>query len=108
MLMADGINRKKTENIKSIKAVKRGKGGLFAKGTKGGPGRPPRQTETQYLDRLRENVTLDDWDEIINAMKTAAKRGDVQAFNALCKWCMPKQANEDQVDRDDPDPEGLA
>lgn len=73
-----------------------------------GAGRPRRQTETEYLDRLRENVTLDDWDQIINAVKRKAKQGDVRAFEALCKWCMPKQAQETEVERDDTDPEGLA
>lgn len=101
--MADGINRKKT-----AKSVKRGKGGKFAKGTKAGPGRPRRQTETEYLDTLRETVTLDDWRDICRAMVKKARGGDVRAFEALCKWAMPQQITTEEDDLDYETPEGLS
>ncbi len=77
---------------------KRNAKGQFVKGEKGiSPGRPRRQTEAEYLDTLRETVTLDDWREICIAMVNKAKDGDVRAFEALCKWAMPQEQQNQAV-----------
>ena len=86
---------------KNVKKAKRNNKGQFVKGAKGiSPGRPRRQTETEYLDRLRENITLDKWDMMVDAMWEKACAGDVQAFNAVAKWCMPKDSIETDIERD--------
>ena len=97
------------KSTKNVKKAKRNNKGQFVKGAKGiSPGRPRRQTETEYLDRLRENITLDKWDQMVNAMWEVAIGGDVQAFNAICKWVLPKDTPEAEIERIDEDPEGLA
>lgn len=72
------------------------------------PGRPRRQTEVEYLTTMRETITLEDWAEMCRAMMQRAKRGDVQAFQCLCKFSLPQTMPEPTVELDDPEPEGLA
>lgn len=105
--MAKRLDAGKTQKDKKPQKGK-ARGRPFQKGNPGGPGRPRRQTETEYLDTLRETVTLDDWREICLAMVDKAKGGDVRAFEALCKWAMPAHAIEAEIERSDEDPEGLA
>ena len=56
--------------------------GQFVDGNPGGPGRPPRVIENEYLKVFTENVSLDDWGEIIAKTVELAKDGD----NAARSW----------------------
>lgn len=95
-------------DINRPKIVKRGARGRFVKGHCGGPGRPRRQTEVEYLTTMRETISLQDWAEMVRAMVARAKKGDVQAFQCLCKFNLPAVMPEQPVVYDDPEPEGLA
>lgn len=61
-------------------------GGKFAPGNAGGPGRPPRQTETAYLSRMMQVVSLDTWETIVRAAVAAAQAGDHQARGWLAGY----------------------
>ncbi len=60
--------------------------GRFAKGNPGGPGRPRRSVEIEYLARLSEIVTLDDFAKIAERAKTDAIDGDARAREWLSKY----------------------
>ncbi|HKB36037.1 MAG TPA: hypothetical protein VKD72_06255 [Gemmataceae bacterium] len=60
--------------------------GHFTVGNPGGPGRPRRTVERDYLAALSEAVTLDDWQEIVQAAVAAAKQGDGKARDWLCRY----------------------
>ncbi len=49
-----------------------------------------RRTERDYVSVLLDEVTLDDWREVVNGAKEAAKSGDAQARAWLAKYLMGK------------------
>jgi hypothetical protein len=51
-----------------------------------GPGRPPRTVERRYLQILMEEVTEDDWREIVRQAKDDAKTGNVATQAWLSKY----------------------
>jgi len=60
--------------------------GRFAKGNPGGPGRPRRSVEIEYLAKLSEVVTLDDFAKIAERAKADAIDGDARAREWLSKY----------------------
>jgi hypothetical protein len=62
------------------------KSGQFTAGNPGGPGRPRRAVERQYLAALSDDITLDDWKDIVKAAVTAAKQGDGKARDWLTRF----------------------
>lgn len=50
--------------------------GQFADGHKGGPGRPSKAREAAYLAVFTEEVTLDDWRDIVRTAKQDATTGE--------------------------------
>lgn len=51
-----------------------------------------RRTEGDYMGVLLEAVTLDDWRDVVNNAKVAAKAGDPQARAWLAQYLMGKPA----------------
>ena len=51
-----------------------------------------RRTEGDYMGVLLEAVTLDDWRDVVNNAKAAAKAGDSQARAWLAQYLMGKPA----------------
>lgn len=64
--------------------------GKFIKGKPGGPGRPPRATEAEYLDALKESLPLDRFKKIVDAYAKRAERGDTRAAEVLFKHVLPQ------------------
>lgn len=62
------------------------KKGRFAEGNPGGPGRPRRAVERDYLAALSENVSLEEWRDIVQAAVSKAKEGDCKARDWLTKY----------------------
>jgi len=60
--------------------------GQFAKGNPGGPGRPRRSVEIEYLAKLSDVVTLDDFARIAERAKADAIDGDARAREWLSKY----------------------
>jgi hypothetical protein len=65
-----------------------GPGRPFAKGHAPyiGPGRPPRTAERRYLEILMEEVTEDDWREVVRQARDDAKAGNGTARAWLSKY----------------------
>ena len=59
--------------------------GRFAPGNAGGPGRPARAVERDYMTALCDEISLDDWREIVRQAVGAAKDGDTQARNWITR-----------------------
>ena len=68
--------KKKANPLESPKRDRDEKGRLLPGHSIKSPGRPPRVTEVQYLDKLREKVTLDKWGEMVDAMVRKALKVD--------------------------------
>lgn len=66
----------------------RNSNGTFAKGNPGGPGRPRCPVEQDYLRRLAESISLDDWQRIVDRAKADALEGDAAARNWLAKYLL--------------------
>ncbi len=64
--------------------------GQFAKGNRGGPGRPRRAVERDYLAKLSEAVTLEDWEQICKRAVEDARAGDAKARDWLTRYCLGK------------------
>jgi hypothetical protein len=58
-------------------------GGRFAKGNAGGPGNPHARPAARLRSALFKAVTPDDLRDVIQALLTAAKGGDVSAAKEL-------------------------
>lgn len=56
------------------------------------PGRPRRAIEVEYLKALSDEVSLDDWKEIVRAAKDAAKAGDAKAREWLASYVIGDKA----------------
>ena len=67
------------------------KGHKFSVGNNGG--RPRRSVEEEFLKRLAENVTQDDFDKMILSAVSRAKAGDVACLRLLLQYLigMPTQ-----------------
>lgn len=71
--------------------------GRFVPGTSGNPaGRSPRQVEKEYLDALIANVSMEDWEKIIERAVKDASNGDSVARKWLSDYLLPtpKQRTE--------------
>lgn len=69
----------------------------FQKGQSGNPaGRAKREVEKSYLKRLHDDVSLDDWGEIIAVAILQAKKGDKDARKWLGDYLLgtPVQRTE--------------
>jgi hypothetical protein len=64
------------------------KTGRFLPGHAGGPGRPPRAIETDYLQKLADQVTLEDWAAITQRAIKDAKKGSGAARAWLSKYML--------------------
>ncbi len=62
--------------------------GRFAPGNGGGPGRPRRAIERDYLAKMSENISLDDWGEIIRKAVADAKLGDARARDFVARYAL--------------------
>ena len=62
--------------------------GRWLKGHPGGPGRPRRAVEQEFLAKLSDGVSLDDWAEITAKAVQAAKQGDAQARRWLSMYLL--------------------
>lgn len=66
--------------------------GTFAPGhTFKSPGRPRRAVEVEYLRALSDEVTTDDWKEIVAKAKEQAKAGDAKAREWLAGFVIGKE-----------------
>jgi hypothetical protein len=63
--------------------VRDGKG-RFIKGKPGGPGRPPRATEQEYREAIKEVIPLERFIRQLEKLATRADRGDSRAFDKIC------------------------
>jgi hypothetical protein len=68
------------------------KTGRFLPGHAGGPGRPPRAIETDYLQNLADQVTLEDWAAITRRAVMDAKKGSAAARAWLSKYVLGDRA----------------
>src|SRR5690348_8204282 len=65
-----------------------GNRGSFKEGHPGMGGRPPRTAERRYLQVLTEEVTDEDWREVVRAALADAKVGDARARLWLSKYVL--------------------
>lgn len=71
--------------------VLRDKQGRFIKGQTGNPkGRPRRAIEERYLRRLRRAVNSEEWDAILEKVKSEAKKGEKWAVEFLAHYLIGK------------------
>ena len=63
--------------------------GRFAPGNPGGPGRPRRKVERDYLGRMSDAVSLDDWQRITERAVQDALDGDGAARAWLSRHLLP-------------------
>ena len=63
--------------------------GRFAPGNPGGPGRPRRKVERDYLGRMSDAVSLDDWQRITHRAVQDALDGDGTARAWLSRHLLP-------------------
>jgi len=65
--------------------------GRFIKGMSGNPGgRPPRATEQEYLDALKDALPIERFMKIVNRYAERAERGDTRAAEVLFKYVLPQ------------------
>lgn len=64
--------------------------GQFVKGHPGGPGRPKREIEQAYFRATVGSVSEREWQNVIKAMLTEAKKGNVAAATWLGNYLMGK------------------
>ncbi len=62
--------------------------GRFANGNPGGPGRPRRSVEIEYLARLSDTITLEDWGQIVDTARRRAIAGDPRARDWLARYLL--------------------
>lgn len=65
-------------------AAMRDNKGRFVKGKPGGPGRPPRATEQEYRDTIKEVIPLERFIRQLEKLAARADRGDSRAFDKIC------------------------
>lgn len=58
--------------------------GRFVKGKPGGPGRPPRATEQEYREAIKEVIPLERFIRQLEKLAARADRGDSRAFDKIC------------------------
>jgi hypothetical protein len=64
----------------------RDKNGRFVKGWKGGPGRPRRSVEEKFLDRVRANISEEQFDQMVRSARDKAIAGDFALFKLLLSY----------------------
>lgn len=62
----------------------RGPNGKFIKGNHASPGRPPRATEQEYRDTIKEVIPLERFIRQLEKLAARADRGDSRAFDKIC------------------------
>ena len=66
--------------------VKRDEKGRFVKGTVANPnGRPPRATEQEYIDAVKDIVPLDRFKRMLERQAQRAEHGDIRAFECVVR-----------------------
>ena len=75
--------------------IGRNKKGRFVPGNAGGPGRPTQERERQWLQALREGVTVEDWKIVIQGALEDAKARDEKARSWLGKYLMDPALAQD-------------
>lgn len=58
--------------------------GKWVKGKAGGPGRPPRATEEEYREAIKDVVPLERFIRQLMKLAERADRGDSRAFDKIC------------------------
>ena len=76
---------------------KRKNNGRFAAGNSGGPGRPKKAIERNYLLKLAEACTLEDWQGIIEKTVSMAKDGDNKSREWLASYLLGAPAKESHL-----------
>lgn len=74
--------------------------GRFIKGKKGGPGRPPKATEAEYLDALKDILPLERFQRIVDSYARRAEKGDTRAAEVLFKYVLPNVNRIDVTTKD--------
>lgn len=77
----------------------RGPGGRFARGNKGGPGNPHAQHVAKLRSALFEAVTPEDIRDVISALVTQARAGDVASIKELLQRLLGPPVDIDILDR---------
>lgn len=62
--------------------------GRFIKGNGGGPGRPRKEIEQDYLEATINNVSVNDWKDVVGKALAQAKRGDTAARKWLSDYLL--------------------
>jgi len=62
--------------------------GRFAQGNRGGPGRPRRAVELDYLAKLGDALSLEDWAAIVKRAVADAKNGSGQAREWVSRYAL--------------------
>ena len=65
--------------------------GKFVAGGPPGPGRPRRLTESHYLAKLSEAISLNDWQQIVRKAKEDAINGDWRARSWLSDYLLGRE-----------------
>ena len=73
--------------------------GRFTKGNPGGPGNPFAKRVHQLRSALIQAVTEEDIREIVEALVTLAKGGDVAAAREVLSRCLGKPQEADFIER---------
>jgi len=77
--------------------------GRFIKGVSGNPkGRAPREIEETYRAILIDEVSPDDWRQIIRKAKDQAKRGDTSARKFLADYIIGLPVQKVAGDKENP------
>jgi len=79
-----------TEKVIKINSATAGRDsqGRFVKGHASQGGRPRRATELSFLKRLRDTVTEEAWQQIVNSAVNAAIAGDAKARDWLSSYLL--------------------
>lgn len=65
--------------------------GRYVPGHPGTGGRPPKPTEQEYFDALREAVPLERFKLIVEKQLQRAERGEIMSFNAIVNRLVPER-----------------
>lgn len=75
--------------------------GRFVKGQSGNPkGRPPRATELEYLEALKDILPLERFKLIVDSYAKRAERGDTRAAEVLFRYVLPQVSKTEITGKD--------